>query len=63
VRVWERATEKLHALRALEVLEIVANGEARKILETLAGGAAESHVTREAAATARRLARPSESMP
>ena len=57
------APEKLRALRAVEVLEGLGTDEARGMLETLAGGAPESHLTREAAATLRRLAHRAEPMP
>jgi RNA polymerase sigma factor (sigma-70 family) len=52
-----RAPEKLRALRAVEVLERIGTVEARRILETLAGGAAEAHLTREARASLDRLDR------
>jgi WD40 repeat protein len=57
------APERLRVLRALEVLERIGSTEARRILETLAGGAAGARQTREAAASARRLARMAESRP
>ena len=48
---------RLQALRGLEVLEFVGDAEARKLLKTLAGGAAAAELTREAAACLERLAR------
>jgi hypothetical protein len=47
----------------LEVLESIGSAEARRILETLAGGAEGARLTREAAASARRLARRKEAPP
>jgi hypothetical protein len=57
------APEQLRVLRALEVLERIGSAEARRILQTLAGGAAEARLTREAAASARRLAGRAEATP
>jgi hypothetical protein len=51
------APERLRVLRSLEVLEGIGSAEAQRVLESLAGGAPESRLTREAAAAARRLAR------
>jgi hypothetical protein len=47
--------EDLRALRAIEVLEQIGTPEARQVLKTLAEGALESLLTREAAASWRRL--------
>jgi RNA polymerase sigma factor (sigma-70 family) len=63
LREWEDgvpAPERLRVLRAVEVLENVGSPEARRLLETLAGGAAEARLTHEAAAALRRLARRAE---
>jgi RNA polymerase sigma factor (sigma-70 family) len=49
------APERLRVLRAIEVLERIGSAEARRILETLASGAVEARLTREAAASVRRL--------
>lgn len=49
--------ERLRALRALQVLERVGTAEAREVLQTLAGGAPESRLTREARAVLKRLDR------
>jgi WD40 repeat protein len=43
------------AVRAVEALEHIGTPEARRVLKTLSGGAADAHVTREAVATLRRL--------
>jgi WD40 repeat protein len=51
------APERLRVLRAVEVLERIGSAEARRILESLAAGAEGARLTREAAASARRLAR------
>jgi WD40 repeat protein len=51
------ASEHLRALRSVEVLELIGNAEARKVLETLAGGAAEAELTRKAKAALARLAK------
>jgi HEAT repeat protein len=45
----------LRALRALQVLERVATGEARDLLQRLAAGAPETHLTEEAKAALQRL--------
>jgi RNA polymerase sigma factor (sigma-70 family) len=47
----------LRVLRAIEVLELIATAEARQHLETLAAGASEARLTREARATLDRLSR------
>jgi RNA polymerase sigma factor (sigma-70 family) len=60
LKEWEGgvlAPERLRLLRAVEVLEKTGNPEARRLLEVLAGGAADARLTREAAASLRRLAR------
>jgi dipeptidyl aminopeptidase/acylaminoacyl peptidase len=49
--------ESLRALRAVEVLEHIGSFEAMRVLQTLAQGAADSHVTREAQASFDRLGR------
>lgn len=48
---------QLRALRAVEVLEHVGTPEARRVLETLASGAAEARLTRESKAALARLVR------
>jgi RNA polymerase sigma factor (sigma-70 family) len=50
------APEQLRQLRALAVLEYAATPEAKKCLETLAGGSTEARLTREAKAALERLA-------
>ena len=49
--------EALRSVRAIEVLEHSGTAEARQLLKALASGAAEHHLTREAAAALRRLNR------
>ena len=49
--------ERVRAVRAIEVLEQVETPEARLLLQTLAGGAPEAVVTREARASLERLTR------
>ena len=49
--------KQLRALRAVEVLEYIGTPAARRVLETLADGAAEARLTREAKASLARLAR------
>jgi RNA polymerase sigma factor (sigma-70 family) len=48
--------EQLRQMRALEVLERVGDEDARRVLETLAGGAPEARSTREAKSALERLA-------
>ncbi len=50
-----QAPEKLRQIRAVTVLEQSGDAEARKVLERLAGGAAEARQTREAKAALQRL--------
>jgi hypothetical protein len=52
-----RAPDARRHLRAMRILEHVATSEARQVLETLAGGAAESRLTQEAKASLERLAK------
>jgi hypothetical protein len=52
---WRPTPELLRQLRAVEVLERLGTPEARKLLETLAGGAAGARQTREARAAVQRL--------
>jgi WD40 repeat protein len=52
---WPR--EALRTLRALEALERIGSAEARAVLQTMAGGAAESRLTQEAKASLARLGR------
>jgi RNA polymerase sigma factor (sigma-70 family) len=47
--------EQLQALRGIEVLEYIGTPQARQVLETLAKGAPEARLTREAKASLRRL--------
>jgi RNA polymerase sigma factor (sigma-70 family) len=47
--------ETLRRLRAVELLERIGSEEARRVLQTLAGGAAEGRLTREAKAALARL--------
>lgn len=49
--------EQMRALRAVEVLEYIGTPEARRLLDTLADGAPEARLTREAKASLARLAR------
>jgi hypothetical protein len=49
--------EDLRGVRALEALELIATPEAKKLLEGLAEGVPEASLTREAAASCRRLAK------
>jgi RNA polymerase sigma factor (sigma-70 family) len=57
------APERLRFLRALEVLERIGTAEARGILDSLAAGAAQSRLTRYAAASLQRLARRADKAP
>jgi len=50
--------ERARALRAVEVLERIGTPDARACLERLAGGAADSYLTRTARAAVERLTRP-----
>jgi RNA polymerase sigma factor (sigma-70 family) len=47
--------ETLRRLRAVELLEHIGSGDARRVLQTLAGGAPEGRLTREAKAALARL--------
>jgi len=49
--------EALRGVRGVQVLELIANPEARKVLAVLAGGAAGARLTQEAQASLERLAR------
>ena len=49
--------EALRGVRGVQVLETIANPEARKVLAVLAGGAAGARLTQEARASLERLAR------
>src|SRR5579883_2189969 len=49
--------DRLRRLRAVEVLENLDTSESRRLLETLAGGAAEAQLTQEAKASLQRCAR------
>ena len=53
----EPTGEALRALRAIEVLEHIGTPEASRVLETLAKGAPEARLTRDAKASLGRLAR------
>jgi RNA polymerase sigma factor (sigma-70 family) len=56
-----QGANRLRTLRAVEVLEHLDTAEARRLLETLAGGAAEARLTQEAKASLSRLtARPAD---
>ncbi len=52
---WRPSPEILRQLRAIEVLERLSTPEARRLLETLAAGAAGARQTREASAALQRL--------
>ncbi len=56
VEIRTLSTEQLRALRAVEVLEHIGSGEARTVLRSLAAGALEDGLTREAKASLQRLA-------
>ena len=49
------SAETLRSLRAVEVLERIANPEARQMLSALAGGAADARLTVEAQAACKRI--------
>ncbi len=51
------SSDGLRTLRAIEVLERIGSREARRVLETLAGGPAEGRLSQEAKASLSRLAR------
>jgi WD40 repeat protein len=51
----QRVPEELRALRAVDVLEQIGTPEARAMLRTLAGGAAEARLTQEVRASLQRL--------
>jgi WD40 repeat protein len=55
--------EALRHLRAVEVLELIGTDEARRVVETLANGAPEARLTREAQVTLQRLTRRPATMP
>jgi hypothetical protein len=57
------SAEQLHALRAVEVLEHIGSPEAQRVLQTLAEGAPEAMLTREAKAALVRLAHRSNTAP
>jgi RNA polymerase sigma factor (sigma-70 family) len=57
------STATLQTLRALEVLELIGNLEARQVLEALAQGMAEAPLTQEARAAVERLIRRSGTTP
>jgi WD40 repeat protein len=52
-----RSGEALRLLRAIEVLERIGSPEARRVLETVAGGSAEARLTQEATGALKRLPR------
>jgi RNA polymerase sigma factor (sigma-70 family) len=51
------SAETVRQMRAVEALEFIGNPEARRLLDQLAAGPAETRLTQEAKAAARRLAR------
>jgi hypothetical protein len=51
------AGEHLRAVRCVEVLEMIGTAEARKVVERLAGGAAEAELTRTAKGALGRMKR------
>src|SRR5262249_12125121 len=57
------STERLQALRAIEVLERINDREARRLLEELAGGLPGAWLTREAEQALQRLTRQSPPAP
>jgi hypothetical protein len=50
-----RTPEQIRALRAIEVLDRIGNAEAQRVLETIAGGAPEARLTRDARTALERL--------
>jgi RNA polymerase sigma factor (sigma-70 family) len=54
---WDPSRERLHALRALEVLELLATPDARQMLQSLTAGAPEARLTRDAKASLGRVGR------
>jgi hypothetical protein len=58
-----RNSEGMQGLRAVELLEIIGDAEARQVLEALAKGAPEAGLTREANAALERLAKRSRRAP
>jgi hypothetical protein len=54
---WQVSPAVLQAVRALEVLELIATPEARQVIEMLAKGAGDARVSEEAQAALARLAR------
>jgi hypothetical protein len=50
------AGEPVRQLRAVEMLELIGNDEARRVLETLAKGVSEARLTQEAQTSLKRLA-------
>jgi hypothetical protein len=50
--------DRLRILRALEVLEMIGSPEARKLVETMTKGSAESEITIDAKATLERMTAP-----
>jgi hypothetical protein len=55
--------QQLYVLRAVEVLERIGSPEARRLMEALAEGIPEAHLTREAKASLHRLAGKPAAMP
>jgi hypothetical protein len=51
------SAERLRALRSVQILEYAGTPEAKKCLETLAGGLQEARLTREAKAALERMAK------
>jgi hypothetical protein len=54
---WASSPERLRLLRAIEALEHIGTPEAKAVLKTLADGAPEARLTREAKASLDRLAK------